>query len=87
MLNSPSHHNQVTLNVFVFFFLILSFQYKGVQTFPSFVTTSCTYHICESHVEEEACGDCCYPLFGCRVGGDCESDVEADKGGQSAAHV
>lgn len=45
------------------------------------------HHICESHVEEEARCNCCYPLFGCGIGGDRESDVEADKGGQSAAHV
>lgn len=70
--------------------LVSEFQSKGVQTFFcrwDVCRYVHTYHICESHVEEEACRDCCNPLFGCGVGGDWESDVEADKGGQRAAHV
>lgn len=46
-----------------------------------------THHISQTHVEEEPCGQCGDPLLGDNVSGHRQRDVEADEGGQGAAHV
>ncbi len=45
------------------------------------------YHVCEADVEEEAGGDGRNPLLDDGLSGDGQCDVQADEGGESAAHV